>query len=122
MDPNTADVEKRWNDPSAIRHATTYTVVVILLAAVVLAVGAVWGAAGSDQCTDSESSICTQPARTILGIGPAVVLGIGGIAALITAYRVWRRAGRWVIWQGAGWILLVCTLAYAAIGSGVFLD
>jgi hypothetical protein len=41
---------------------------------------------------------------------PIAELLLGGIGAFVRTYRVWRAGGRWWIWQGAGWFLLVLML------------
>ncbi|RDH80579.1 hypothetical protein DVS77_01940 [Mycolicibacterium moriokaense] len=83
------DVEKRWHDPVALRHAVEYGICVIVVAAVAFTVFAV---------VDKGSVVLASAV-------PAVLL-LGGIGALLQAYRVWRAGGTWPIWQGAGWFLL----------------
>ncbi|ATD72935.1 MULTISPECIES: hypothetical protein [Gordonia] len=39
-------------------------------------------------------------------VAPVVVL-IGAIAMLVRTYRVWKAGGRWQLWQGGSWFLLV---------------
>lgn len=90
------DVEKRWNDPAALRQALTYCLVVVVMA---VAAGGLF--AGTDQ--------------PIWAWAVPVVFLAGGIGALVQAYRIWRRGGRWPIWQGAGWLLFALMLATLAL-------
>jgi len=43
------------------------------------------------------------------------ILFLGGVGALVKAYRVWRAGGTWPIWQGAGWFLLTLMLVCLSI-------
>lgn len=45
--------------------------------------------------------------QTALIIASPVVVMIGAIAMLVRAYRVWKSGGRWQLWQGGAWFLLV---------------
>ncbi len=99
---NRRDVEKRWRDPRELRAATLYCVVVGVCAVVIAAV------------TTATTAVRAAPA-----IVPDVVLLLGGIGALVQAFRVWRRGGVWPIWQGAGWFLLTLALLYAGMSSGL---
>ncbi len=92
------DVEKRWHDPAAMRQAVEYGVGVIVVAGVAFAVFAV---------VDKTSVILAAAVPTILFLG--------GVGALVKAYRVWRVGGTWPIWQGAGWFLLTLMLVCLSI-------
>ncbi len=92
------DVEKRWRDPTALRQAVQYGIGVIVVAGVVFAVYAV-----VDKCS------------VILASAVPAVLFLGGVGALVKAYRVWRDGGTWPIWQGAGWFLLTFMLVCLSI-------
>lgn len=85
------DVEKRWHDPAALRAATAFVVAVVAVAAVAFFVTVTWRS-------------------LIAGMLVPGVLFVGGIAAFVKTYRVWREEGAWPIWQGAGWILLMLSL------------
>ncbi|BDB61975.1 MULTISPECIES: hypothetical protein [Rhodococcus] len=113
----TQDVEKRWNDPRTARKATMYVGGVIIAALVVMGVAILWGTNSGQDCSDATFAVCADPARQILVFGPTLVLLLGGLGALLTAYRTWKRGGRWPIWQGAGWALLVLMVAYATISA-----
>jgi hypothetical protein len=100
------DVEKRWHDPATVRKAITYGVVVIVLAGIAFA----------------SYALIDRTSVVYAAIVPAIVL-IGGIGAMVNAYRAWRRGGLWVAWQGAGWFLLtfflVClSIPWAAATAG----
>lgn len=111
----TQDVEKRWNDPATMRKASLYAVAVIVIAFVLMGIALVWGLNSGADCSDAAFAVCTDPQRQILVFGPTLVLLLGGLGALFTAFRTWQRGGRWPIWQGAGWVLLVLMVAYGTI-------
>jgi len=81
------DVEKRWHDPVTFRAAVTFVVAVVVVAGVAFAAAVLWHS-------------------RIAGILVPLTLFIGGVAAFVRTYQVWRAEGVWVIWQGAGWFLL----------------
>ncbi|MEE4025686.1 hypothetical protein V1Y59_21560 [Gordonia sp. PKS22-38] len=87
------DVEKRWDDPGAFRRAALYVVGVLAVAAVMVALYLSVG---------RESVIWAS--------GPPAAFLLGGVGALVIAYRVYRRGGTWPIWQGAAWFLLALLL------------
>ena len=87
------DVEKRWDDPSTLRRAALYVVGVVGVAAM----GVV-----AFMSTGRDNLVWAV-------VGPAV-LGLGGLAALVIAYRVYRGGGTWPIWHGAAWFLLALML------------
>ncbi|MED5803463.1 hypothetical protein VX037_20775 [Gordonia sp. Z-3] len=87
------DVEKRWDDPSTLRRAALYVVGVLGVAAM----GVV-----AFMSTGRDNLVWAV-------VGPAV-LGLGGLAALVIAYRVYRGGGTWPIWHGAAWFLLALML------------
>jgi hypothetical protein len=95
---NARDVEKRWHDPPAFRHAVSYGVGVIVVAGIAFVVFAK---------VDKTSVIL---ASTV----PAILF-LGGAGAFLQAYRVWKRGGTWPIWQGAGWFLLTLMLLCLSI-------
>lgn len=113
----TQDVEKRWNDPVTARKATLYAVGVIAIAMLLMGIGLVWGLNSGQDCSDASFAVCTDPARQILVFGPTLAFLLGGLGALFLAYRTWTRGGRWPIWQGAGWVLLILMVAYATISA-----
>jgi hypothetical protein len=90
----TNDVEKRWNDPAAVRNAVTYVGAVVVIAGIWLVVALT---AGSGDL--AWTSVVTA------------ILLCGGVGALIRAYRVFKRGGSWPIWQGAAWFLFALMLA-----------
>ncbi|WP_241386546.1 hypothetical protein [Rhodococcus sp. CH91] len=113
----TQDVEKRWNDPRTARKAGGYVLGVIAVALAVMGGALLWGTNSGQDCADAAFAVCSDPERQVLVFGPTLVLLLGGLGALLTAYRVWKRGGRWPIWQGAGWALLVFMVAYATISA-----
>lgn len=94
----TNDVEKRWHDPAAMRAAIRYVAAVVVVATVAFA---------ASLAIDRYSLIW-------MSATPAVLL-IGGVGAFVKTYRVWRAAGTWPIWQGAGWFLLSLMLLSLSI-------
>jgi NADH:ubiquinone oxidoreductase subunit H len=95
---DTRDVEKSWRDPEALRHAVRYGIGVIAVAGVAFAVFAV-----------------VDKGSVLLASTVPAILFLGGVGALVRAYRVWRAGGTWVIWQGAGWFLLTLMLVCLSI-------
>jgi len=95
---DTRDVEKRWRDPEALRQAVRYGATVIVVAGVAFAVFAV-----------------VDKGSVVLASTVPAILFLGGVGALVRAYRVWRAGGTWVIWQGAGWFLLTLMLVCLSI-------
>ena len=95
---NARDVEKRWHDPAALRQAVSYGVGVIVVAAIAFVVFAV-----------------VDKGSVLLASTVPAILFIGGIGALVRAYRAWRGGGTWPIWQGAGWFLLTLMLVCLSI-------
>lgn len=94
------DVEKRWHDPAVFRAAVAYVFAVIALAAAAFVAMTVW-----------QSVIA---AFMVPGI-----LFIGAVGALVRAYQVWRAEGVWVIWQGAGWVLVILFLFCIGVPTAV---
>ncbi|MFI6044172.1 hypothetical protein ACIA8C_21255 [Nocardia sp. NPDC051321] len=68
---------------------------------------------GRTDCAD-----CASHPRYLVVVVPASILLVGTLAAFGNTYRVWRRGGPWVTWQGAGWFLMTITLIYLAISAG----
>ncbi|NMM84563.1 hypothetical protein B2J88_09335 [Rhodococcus sp. SRB_17] len=106
---NGRDTEKRWSDPEEFRRAAIFTIVVVGTALAVLLLDAL---AVNRQSGDSESGggESGMSGIGILAFAPSAVFLIGGLAAFVQTYRVWRRSGTWPIWQGAGWFLMVLML------------
>ena len=95
---DTRDVEKRWRDPEALRKAVEYGIAVIAVAGIAFAVFAV-----------------VDKGSVLLASAVPATLFLGGVGALVQAYRVWRDGGTWPIWQGAGWFLLTLMLVCLSI-------
>jgi len=73
----------------------------------VLLVGLAW-LSGCKAGTDVVSlEGCPAVRRVTLAVGPALVLFVGGAAAFVRTWREWRTDGAWLVWQGAGWFLLM---------------
>lgn len=94
------DVEKRWHDPAGLRAAAVYVGSVIAVAAIAFSITVVYRS-------------------LIAGIMVPAILFVGGIGAFVRTYQVWRVQGVWVIWQGAGWILLLLFLLCLGVPTSV---
>lgn len=87
-DASSRDAEKRWHDPETFQAAVRYVACTIALAAVAFAANAAW-----------------HPLLAAILV-PAILF-VGTVGAFIRTYQAWCNDGFWVIWQGAGWILVV---------------
>ncbi len=94
------DVEKRWRDPQTFRAAASYILIVIALAGTAFAATVAWR---------------SLPAAIMV---PGILF-LGGVGALIQTYRVWRAEGVWVIWQAAGWFLLLLCLFFLGLPMSI---
>ncbi|MEU0543851.1 hypothetical protein [Nocardia sp. NPDC005978] len=110
------DVEKRWNDPGALRRAARYVIGVLIVAAVAAVIVFVWAAA-RNQCLEADTMLCDSTARVIVGLVPGGVLLAGGVGAFVITIREWAAGRTWPIWQGAGWFLLTLMVAYLSIAG-----
>lgn len=95
------DVEKRWNDPGALRKAAGYSAAVVALAAALTAV-----------------FFTVDRTDPLLAATVPAVCFIGGIGALLIGYRSFRAGGTWPIWQGAAWFLF--TVMLLGLGMPMF--
>lgn len=93
-DMTTNDVEKRWNDPAALRSAGLYIAGVVVVAGIWLVVALTVGSGG-----------------LAWTFGVTAILLCGGVGALIRAYKAYKHGDSWPIWQGAGWFLFALMLA-----------
>ncbi|GAB2531598.1 hypothetical protein [Nocardia heshunensis] len=108
------DVEKRWNDPSMLRHATQYVLAVLGVTAVGAVISVVWASA-RPRCLNADSMLCDATSRVVVGLVPGGLLLLGGIGALVLAFRAWRDERAWPIWQGVGWFLFTLMVVYLSI-------
>jgi hypothetical protein len=90
--------------------AVRFAVLVVAVAMLVLILALLWVSGCKSGTGDGALAHCGVVQRNLLGIGPPLILLLGGLGAFIRTYRVWRAEGRWWIWQGAGWFLLVLML------------
>ena len=103
------------------RSAATFTLSVFGAALLTMLVALVWMSTQSGDCTDSMME-CAGDEKYLLVFGPPLVLLLGGVTAFVRTYQVWRAGGRWFVWQGAGWLLFVLMMIYAAASSRALLD
>jgi hypothetical protein len=89
----TNDVEKRWNDKTALRAAALFDAAVVVVAFAWLII-----------------YLIIDPDSSMWAVGVPAVLLLGGLGAFVQTYRVWKRGGGWPVWQGAGWFLFVLML------------
>jgi hypothetical protein len=90
--------------------APRFTGLVVAVAMLVLVLGLLWVNGCKSGTGDEALAQCGGVQRNLLGIGSPLILLLGGLAAFVRTYHVWRARGRWWIWQGAGWFLLVLML------------
>lgn len=81
----------------------------------------VWTAASGNECTKTHASYCLGAGRYVLSIGPTAVFLVGGVGALLRAYRTWKADGPWQVWQGVGWGLLTLMVVYLTVSGRVLL-
>lgn len=65
---------------------------------------------------------CAALQRNFLAIGAPLVLFVGGAWAFVRTIQVWRSRGRWWIWQGAGWFMLVLMLVVVLMTAPIALS
>ena len=99
-DASSRDAGKRWRDPETFRAAARYVVYVVALAAVAFVATVAWHS-------------------LIAGILVPAVLFAGTVGAFIRTYQAWRTDDFWVIWQGAGWILVVLFMFCLGVPTAV---
>ena len=101
--------------------AARFTGLVVAVALLVLGLGLVWVSGCKSEAGDQALAHCGHFQRNAVGIGSPLILLLGGIGAFVRTYRVWRAGGRWWIWQGAGWFLLVLMLVELTMTAPVAL-
>jgi hypothetical protein len=90
--------------------AIRFACLVVAFAMLVLALGLLWVNGCRSGSGEEALAHCTRVQRNLLGIGSPLILLLGGLGAFVRTYQVWRARGRWWIWQGAGWFLMVLML------------
>ena len=104
-----------------VAAAARFAGVVVAVAALVLVLGLVWVNGCKSGTGDEALAHCGGVQRNVLGIGSPLILLLGGLGAFVRTYQVWRARGRWWIWQGAGWFLLVLMLVVLMMTAPVAL-
>lgn len=99
-DASSRDAEKRWRDPVTLHAAVRYVVFVIALVAVAFAA-----------TVSLHSPITEMLVPTILFVGT--------VGAFLRTYQAWRTDDFWVIWQGAGWLLLALFMFSLSVSTAV---
>lgn len=87
--------------------AARFTAIDVSIALVVLGLALWWvGGCKSGQGPDALAR-CGTLQRNFLAVGAPLVLFLGGAWAFACTIKLWRARGRWWIWQGAGWFMLL---------------
>jgi hypothetical protein len=90
--------------------AVRFSGVIVAVAMLVLVLGLAWVSGCKSGTGEEALAQCGAVRRNLLGIGSPLILLLGGLGAFVHTYQAWRARGRWWIWQGAGWFLLVLML------------
>lgn len=90
--------------------AARFTAADVAAALLVLGLGLWWVHGCKSGHGPGALQHCGAVPRTVLAIGAPLVLFLGGVWAFVRTIQVWRTGGRWWIWQGAGWFMLVLML------------
>ncbi|MBT2269680.1 hypothetical protein [Rhodococcus erythropolis] len=112
---------KRRVERATSRSALVHTAVTVGCALVAMMLVLVWSAASGHECTKPHASYCLGTGRFVLAIAPTAVLLVGGVSALLRAYRMWKANGPWQVWQGVGWGLLTLMVVYLTVSGRVLL-
>lgn len=89
--------------------ATRFVAMVVVVAFGVLGL-TLWWVHGCKSNGVDPLAHCGRMQRNTLAVGAPLILFLGAIGAFVRTIQVWRGQGRWWIWQGAGWLLLVLML------------
>jgi hypothetical protein len=109
---NTPTMSSGSNSAEAKRTfaaAARFVAVFVAVALLALGVALVW-VSGCKSGGEHPLAHCGGLQRNFVGIGPPLILLVGGAGAFVRTIQVWRARGRWWIWQGAGWFLLALML------------
>jgi hypothetical protein len=98
------------HERNAYAAAVKFVAVFVVIALLALVASVLWVSTCKSGSGDGALDNCTALQRNTLAVGSAAVLLVGGIWAFVRTYQVWRAQGRWLVWQGAGWFLLVLML------------
>lgn len=90
--------------------AARFVVIVVVVALIVFGLSLWWVNGCKSTGANDVLAHCGSVQRYTLALGSPLALLLGGIWAFVQTIRVWKRSGRWWIWQGAGWFLLVFML------------
>ncbi|CPT75684.1 hypothetical protein [Mycobacteroides abscessus] len=104
--PMYSDAERKDRDKRTHIQAVRFSAATVALAIVTFVTTVVW----MGQCSVSvevDKTLCGRHGTPAMAMAAPGVLMIGGVIAFVQTYRVWRRRGRWWVWQGAGWFLLL---------------
>lgn len=119
---NTPTVSSGANSPKARQtfiQAARFTAVIVIAALGMLGL-ALWSVHG---CKSGRGLTaldhCGALQRNFLAIGAPLVLLLGAIWAFFRTIQIWRRHGRWWIWQGAGWFMLVLMLVVLMMTTSI---
>jgi hypothetical protein len=102
--------------------AVRFVGLVVAVAMLVLVLGLLWVSGCKSGTGDEALANCGAVQRNLVGIGSPLILLLGGLGAFVRTYQVWRAGGRWWIWQGSGWFLLVLMLVVLTMTVPVALE
>jgi hypothetical protein len=123
--------ETTWRPATPAATATTrrtfaaavrFVGLVVAVAMLVLVLGLLWVSGCKSGTGDEALANCGAVQRNLVGIGSPLILLLGGLGAFVRTYQVWRAGGRWWIWQGSGWFLLVLMLVVLTMTVPVALE
>ncbi|WP_253900489.1 hypothetical protein [Mycobacterium asiaticum] len=97
-------------DEKTFATAVRFGAAVVGLAMLVLLLTVMWAGSCKSGSGDHSLEHCGALRRNAIALGSPLILLLGGIAAFVRTYRVWRMGGRWWVWQGVGWFLLALML------------
>ncbi|BBX39918.1 hypothetical protein [Mycobacterium simiae] len=107
--------DRLGHEDSEVRAAIRFAVLAAAAAVGFIVLAALW--VSTCPGTGVDTAACGAPQRTLLAFGGPVILLLAGLWAFLRTYRVWRSAGTWWGWHGAGWFLL--TLMIITVSMGV---
>lgn len=107
--------DRLGQEDGEVRAAIRFAVISAVAGVGFVVLAAAWVSTCGGMSVDTVA--CGPPERTLLAlVGPAILL-VAGVWAFLRTYRVWRDAGTWWGWHGAGWFLL--TLMAVALSMSV---
>jgi hypothetical protein len=104
------ETEKQRQNRRTFAAAARFAGIFAVAALVVLLACLGWLSSCKSGTGQGSLDHCSWLQRNALAIGPALILLVGGVWAFVRTYQTWRAQGSWVVWQGAGWFLMMLML------------